>query len=90
MEIIDAKVSQLPHIQIQMSGRLLPTLIALKKIGSGTASQISRITQRSRAFESKNLNELCAMGVLSKESQGHMKIFAINGSNTGDKKSENA
>ena len=37
IEGIDAKVSQMPQIQIQVSNRLLPTLLALQKIDSGTA-----------------------------------------------------
>jgi hypothetical protein len=78
VEGIDAKVSQIPQIQIQVSNRLLPTLLALQKIDSGTATQVSQITNRSRAFESKNLNELSMMGVLVKEKKSHEKIFKIN------------
>lgn len=75
IECIDAKISQMPQVQIQVSSRLLPTLLALQKIGSGTATQVSRITQRCRAFESKNLNELCLMGAVTKEKVGHEKVF---------------
>jgi hypothetical protein len=75
VEGIDAKVSQMPQIHIQVSNRLLPTLMALQKIDSGTATQVSLITQRCRAFESKNLNELHMMGVVSKQRIGHEAVF---------------
>ena len=77
VEELDAKVSQMPQIQIQVSSRLLPTLVALQKIDSGTATQVSQITQRCRAFESKNLNELSMMGVLVKQKKGHEKVFRL-------------
>ncbi len=77
VEGLNAKVSQMPQVQIQVSTRLLPTLLALQKIESGTATQVSLITQRCRAFESKNLNELHLLGVISKESKGHERIFEM-------------
>ncbi len=69
MEGIDAKVSQMPQVQIQVSNRLLPTLLALQKIEAGTATQVSAVTQRCRAFESKNLNELHLLGAVSKQTR---------------------
>ena len=75
LDLIDAKMNDLPHIEAQTSNRLLPTLTALTKIGVGNATQISKITGRSRAFESKNLNDLHLMGVLTKHSEGKEKIF---------------
>lgn len=77
LECIDAKISQMPQVQIQVSGRLLPTLLALQKIESGSATQVSMVTKRCRAFESKNLNELSMMGVASKQTQGHERIFRL-------------
>lgn len=67
LDVIDAKVSGLPQVQVEVSSRLLPTITALSNLGAGTASQVSRVTGRSRAFESKNLNELHTIGVLSKQ-----------------------
>ncbi len=61
--------------QIQVSNRLLPSLLALQKIGSGTATQVSAVTNRCRAFESKNLNQLTEMGVVAKQRIGHEQIF---------------
>lgn len=75
VEGINAKVSEMPQIQIQVSGRLLPTMMALQRIQSGTATQVSMITQRCRAFESKNLNELHMMGMITKQKQGRERIF---------------
>ena len=78
IEEINAKISRMPQIQIQVSSRLLPTLLALHKVESGNATEISMITRRCRAFESKNLNELCMLGVVSKQRKGHESIFRIN------------
>jgi hypothetical protein len=77
VEELDAKVSQMPQIQIQVSSRLLPTLMVVQKIGSTTATQVSQITGRCRAFESKNLNELSMMGVLLKQRKRREKIFSV-------------
>lgn len=75
IEGLDAKVSRMPPVQIQVSSRLLPTLCALQRIEGGTATQVSAVTRRCRAFESKNLNDLCMMGLVSKERQGHNQVF---------------
>ena len=76
LDIIDAKVSGMPQVQVQVSSRFLPTINALTNLGGGgTASQVSRVTGRSRVFESKNLNELHAIGLHSKQGQGRMKVF---------------
>jgi len=77
MDIIDAKLSGLPQVQVQVSSRLLPTVAALQKLGSATATQVSQVTARSRAFESKNLNDLCTIGLVNKEKQGRLKIFKL-------------
>lgn len=75
IEDLNAKVSQMPQVQIQVSGRLLPTLVTLQKLESGTATQVSAVTRRCRAFESKNLNELYMLGAVSKERRGHERVF---------------
>ena len=67
LDVIDSKVSGLPQVQVEVSSRLLPTSTALSNPVAGTASQVSSVTGRSRAFESKNLNELHTIGVLSKQ-----------------------
>ena len=76
LEAIDVKVNELPSVQVQVSNRFLPTFVALTKLGCGTASQLSRVTGRARAFESKNLNEMHAMGLLDKKRQGKSQVFA--------------
>ncbi len=76
LEVIDAKVSGMPQVQVQVSSRFLPTINALTNLGSATASQVCKVTGRSRAFESKNLNDLHAMGLVSKHCEGRMKIFS--------------
>lgn len=75
LEAIDVKVNTLPSVQVQVSNRFLPTFVALTKLGCGTASQLSRVTGRARAFESKNLNEMYAMGMLDKKRSGRNQVF---------------
>ena len=75
LEAIDAKVNGLPQVQVQVSNRFLPTFTALTKLGSGTASQLSLVTGRTRAFESKNLNEMRSMGLLDKKRNGKSQVF---------------
>ena len=75
LEVIEAKVSSMPQVQVQVSSRFLPTVNALQTLGSATATQISQVTGRCRAFESKNLNELFALGLVKKTVQGRMKVF---------------
>jgi hypothetical protein len=76
MEGLNARVSQMPQVNIQVSGRLLPTMTVLQKLQSGTATQVSLVTQRCRAFESKNLNELCMMGIVTKQRRGREQFFS--------------
>ena len=75
LEVIDAKVSGMPQVQVQVSSRFTPTLNALSTLGGGTASQVSSVTGKSRACESKILNELFSMGLVSRQKQGRMRIF---------------
>jgi hypothetical protein len=74
LDVIDPKVSRRP--QVQVSSRVLPTINALNNlIGGRIASHVSKVTGLARAFESKNLNELRATCLLSKQGQGRVKIF---------------
>lgn len=77
LEVIDAKVSGLPQVQVQVSSRFTPTMAALSSLGGGTATEVSQVTGKSRAFESKNLNELCMMGLLRKQERGRTKFFVL-------------
>jgi hypothetical protein len=77
LEALDAKVSGIPQVQVQVSGTLLPTINALTNLGSGTASLVSQVTGKARAVESKRLNELYSMGLLNKQKQGRMIVFTL-------------
>ena len=67
LEVIDAKVSMLPQVHVQVTSRLLPTIAALKALGGqATASQVAQVTGRARATESACLNELVGRGVAVK------------------------
>jgi len=72
---MDAKMLQIPQVQVQVSHRLLPTYTALANLGPATATQVSKMTGRCRAFESKNLNELLSMGLVTKHHDGHAQVF---------------
>jgi hypothetical protein len=75
---IEALVSLMPQVQVQVSSRHLPTINALHALGgSGTASSVSKITRRPRANESRNLNDLHGRGLLTKKSQNRSKIFTL-------------
>jgi hypothetical protein len=78
LEIIDGKVSKLPHVQVKASNHLATTLIALKGLGKpATASQVSAITQKARAVESSYLNQLCSMGLVQKTRMGRKVLFSL-------------
>jgi len=77
LHIIDAKVSAMPQVQVQVSSRFLPTLNALTKLGrSATATEVAAVTGCTRAHESMILNELVGRGLLVKEKQGRKKVFS--------------
>lgn len=78
LRIIDAKVSVMPQVQVQVSSKHLRTFSALVKLGkSATASEVAAVTGCSRAHESKILNELVGRGVVMKEKQGRKRIFKV-------------
>ena len=83
LDVIDAKVSTLPRVQVQLSGKLSPTLSALQMLhGSGTATEVSRITGQSRAAVSSCLNELVRLNMASKATRtgvkgGPVRIFTL-------------
>ena len=78
LDVIDAKVSGLPQVQVQVNSRFLVTLNALAGLGgSGSAGQVAAVTGRCRASESAVLNQLARMGVLSVERVGKRKVFRV-------------
>lgn len=78
LDIIDAKVSATPQVQVNVSVRFLPTLNALRSLGRpAEASEIAGVTGRARAAESKILNELFTCGVLIKEKSGRKRLFSL-------------
>jgi hypothetical protein len=78
LAIIKAKVSQMPQVTVQVSSRYAPTLIALEKLGGrGYALQVSQVTGRHRAFESKLLNDLVVLGLAVKSRVGRLRVFSL-------------
>ncbi len=78
LRIIDAKVSVMPQVQVQVSSKYLRTFSALAKLGkSATATEVAAVTGCARAHESMILNELVGRGILTKEKQGHKQIFRV-------------
>jgi predicted transcriptional regulator len=77
LDIIDAKVSAMPQVQVQVSEKFLPTLNALTKLGKpATSSDIAQITGRNRATESQILNELAGRGVVIKARKSRRILFS--------------
>jgi hypothetical protein len=78
LDIIDAKVSVMPQVQVQVNGRFLATLNALSKLGrAAMAGEVAAVTGRSRACESQILNVLVCQGILEKSKQGNKKLFKL-------------
>jgi len=78
LDIIDAKVSVMPQVQISVNNRYLPTLNALHKLGGcGYATQVAEVTGRARAHESSNLNTLAQMGVVERKRLGKTVFFTL-------------
>lgn len=78
LDIIDGKVSRLPHVQMKASNHLATTLIALKGLNKpSTASEVAAITCKVRAVESGYLNQLCNMGLVVKQRVGRKVLFKL-------------
>jgi hypothetical protein len=78
LDIIDAKVSAMPHVQVQVSERFLPTIIALSKLGRpALAGEVAAVTGCRRAHESLLLNELVGRGIVAKEQHGRKYYFSL-------------
>ncbi|MBT0160766.1 helix-turn-helix transcriptional regulator [Candidatus Bathyarchaeota archaeon A05DMB-2] len=78
LDVIDAKVSAMPQVQVQVSNKFLPTVNALCKLArAASASEVAQITGRSRATESAVLNELVGRGLVVKSKQGRRKVFSL-------------
>jgi predicted transcriptional regulator len=76
LDIVDAKVSAMPQVHVQVSNRFLATLNALGRLNrSATAAEVAAITSCSRAHESMILNELVGRGIVTKEKQGRKHLF---------------
>ena len=78
LDIIDAKVSEMPQVRVQVTSKFQPTINALTKIGrAASATEIAQVTGRCRAVESSLLNDLVGRGLLLKERQGRVCAFAL-------------
>ncbi|MCW4044800.1 MAG: hypothetical protein NWE94_04710 [Candidatus Bathyarchaeota archaeon] len=78
LDVIDAKVSAMPHVQVQVSERFLPTIIALSKLGRpALAGEVAAVTGCRRAHESMVLNELVGRGIVAKEQRGRKHYFSL-------------
>jgi hypothetical protein len=76
LDVIDAKVSAMPQVQVQVSNRFLATVNALGRLNRpATAAEVAAITSCSRAHESMILNELVGRGIVTKEKQGRKHLF---------------
>jgi len=62
---------------ISLPDHLRKTAIGLMKVGQGTASDVSRYTNRVRAVESNYLNQLEREGFVKSFRKGRRKIFLL-------------
>jgi hypothetical protein len=78
LDVIDAKVSRLPHVQVKTTDKLLSSLVAVRNIGRpASAAEVSMTTGKARAIESSYLNQLCRMGLLEKRRIGRKVVFSL-------------
>jgi CRP-like cAMP-binding protein len=78
LDVVDAKVSAMPEVQVQVTSKFAPTLTALGKLGKpASAAEVAGFTGRCRAVESSLLNDLVGRGILSKERVGRLCLFAV-------------
>ena len=78
LDIIDAKVSALPQVQVQVSHRFLPTIVALSKFGRpALVGEVAAVTGCKRTHESLLLNELIGRGIVAKELRGRKHYFSL-------------
>ncbi|WP_456368585.1 helix-turn-helix domain-containing protein [Geoglobus sp.] len=85
LEIIEKKLNNReegasridPFTLLELPDNLRTTMMALSKIGSGTASDVARLTGRGRAIESHYLTTLVKMGYIKKRREGRRVIYEI-------------
>jgi len=68
--------AKIREFEVDLPYHLYRTWHALKR-GSVTADEMSKITERARAVESKYLNMLVALGLARKQRNGRKVVFAI-------------
>ncbi len=66
-----------PFTLLELPDNLRTTAMALIKLGSGTASDVARLTGRGRAIESHYLNTLVKMGYAKKRREGRRVIYEV-------------
>ncbi|WP_457590404.1 helix-turn-helix domain-containing protein [Geoglobus sp.] len=66
-----------PFMLLELPDNLRATAMALVKLGSGTASDVARITGRGRPIESHYLNTLVRLGYVRKRREGRKVIYEI-------------
>ena len=88
LEKIEAEINKMRHQMFEgikvnekpllsLPDHLRKTAIGLIKVGQGTASDVSRITNRARAVESGYLNQLEREGLVKSFRKGRRKIFSL-------------
>ena len=78
LAVIDAKVSVIPQVQVQVQEGFLVTLNVLQRLGRpASASEVAAVTGRARANESLKLNGLCGRGLVIKRRQGLKVLFSL-------------
>lgn len=62
---------------LNLPSHLLKTYFTLETLEKASTSDISTLTHKARAVESKNLNELARLGLIYKRRKGRMAIFEV-------------
>ena len=62
---------------LSLPDHLRKTAVALCRLGTATANEVSEQTKRARAVESGYLNQLVVMGYMKKERKGRKAYFFV-------------
>lgn len=78
LDVIEAKVSSLPTVQVTCNQKLALSLTALFRLGGkATASQVASLTGRARAVESHYLSFLTVLGVVARKRHGRFVVYSL-------------
>lgn len=78
LDVINAKVSGMPQVQVQLTSRYLLLIQALQSFGRPvSAGEVAMYVGMSRAYVSMRLNDLVDRGLVVKHQEERKKVFSL-------------